>query len=60
LAIRAGMVTRWQRAYEAVESGITSPAEVRRVLGWSDQSPHEAARRSPGPSEAGDLPPHRR
>jgi type II secretory ATPase GspE/PulE/Tfp pilus assembly ATPase PilB-like protein len=45
LAIQAGMVTRWQRAYEAVESGVTSPAEVRRVLGWSDQAPDEAAPR---------------
>jgi len=33
LAVRAGMVTRWRRAIEAVEGGATSPAEVRRVLG---------------------------
>lgn len=38
LAVEAGMVTRWQRAYEAVRSGLTSPAEVRRVLGFSDDS----------------------
>jgi general secretion pathway protein E len=36
LAVEAGMVTRWQRAYEAVGSGVTSPAEVRRVLGFSE------------------------
>lgn len=35
LAAEAGMVTRWQRAYEAVRAGLTSPAEVRRVLGLS-------------------------
>jgi general secretion pathway protein E len=34
LAVEAGMVTRWQRACAAVEEGKTSPAEVRRVLGW--------------------------
>ncbi len=33
LAVEAGMVTRWQRAIEAVREGRTSPAEVRRVLG---------------------------
>ena len=36
LAVEAGMVTRWQRAYQAVRAGLTSPAEVRRVLGFSD------------------------
>lgn len=35
LAIEAGMVTRWQRALAAVEAGLTSPAEVRRVLGFA-------------------------
>ncbi len=35
LAIEAGMVTRWDRAYEALREGVTSPAEVRRVLGFS-------------------------
>ncbi len=34
-ALRSGMVDRWTRAIEAIESGITSPAEVRRVLGFS-------------------------
>ncbi len=33
LAVRAGMTTHLQRAVRAVESGLTSPAEVRRVLG---------------------------
>ena len=33
LAVGTGMITRWQRAVEAVESGQTSAAEVRRVLG---------------------------
>ena len=37
LAARAGMVTRWQRACRAVEAGLTSPAEVRRVLGFTGQ-----------------------
>jgi general secretion pathway protein E len=32
-AIAAGMITRWQRALHLVESGKTSAAEVRRVLG---------------------------
>jgi type II secretory ATPase GspE/PulE/Tfp pilus assembly ATPase PilB-like protein len=35
LAVKAGMITRWQRACEAVEAGRTSPSEVRRVLGFS-------------------------
>jgi type II secretory ATPase GspE/PulE/Tfp pilus assembly ATPase PilB-like protein len=33
LAVKAGMITHLQRAVQAVESGLTSPAEVRRVLG---------------------------
>jgi type II secretory ATPase GspE/PulE/Tfp pilus assembly ATPase PilB-like protein len=32
-AVAAGMVTLRQRACQAVEAGLTSPAEVRRVLG---------------------------
>jgi len=36
LAKEAGMVTRWQHACAAVDAGLTSPAEVRRVLGFSD------------------------
>jgi type II secretory ATPase GspE/PulE/Tfp pilus assembly ATPase PilB-like protein len=31
----SGMVDRWQRAVTAIEAGLTSPAEVRRVLGFS-------------------------
>jgi type II secretory ATPase GspE/PulE/Tfp pilus assembly ATPase PilB-like protein len=38
LAVQAGMVTRWQRACAAVESGATSAAEVRRVLGWGGEA----------------------
>jgi type II secretory ATPase GspE/PulE/Tfp pilus assembly ATPase PilB-like protein len=36
LAQKAGMVSRWQRALQAVEDGLTSPAEIRRVLGVSN------------------------
>lgn len=36
LAVEAGMVNRWSRATAAVEAGVTSPAEIRRVLGISD------------------------
>ncbi len=35
LAVKAGMVTRWQRACQAIDAGWTSAAEVRRVLGFS-------------------------
>jgi type II secretory ATPase GspE/PulE/Tfp pilus assembly ATPase PilB-like protein len=34
LAVEAGMVTQMQRACAAVAAGWTSPAEVRRVLGF--------------------------
>ncbi len=34
LAVQAGMKTLLHRASQAVEVGETSPAEVRRVLGW--------------------------
>jgi len=33
VAVSAGMVDRWDRACTAVEAGLTSPAEVRRILG---------------------------
>ena len=36
LAVQTGMVTLWQRACQAVEQGLTSPEEVRRVLGFVD------------------------
>jgi len=35
LAVEAGMLSRWRRACHAVNQGWTSPAEVRRVLGFS-------------------------
>ena len=38
LAVEAGMVTRWGRAYAALQQGVTSPAEVRRVLGFAGPS----------------------
>ncbi|GAG07086.1 unnamed protein product [marine sediment metagenome] len=37
LAVGAGMVSRWQRAARAVDEGMTSPAEVRRVLGFGNE-----------------------
>jgi general secretion pathway protein E len=37
LAVEAGMVTRWQRACDALRAGLTSPQEIRRVLGFSDR-----------------------
>jgi type II secretory ATPase GspE/PulE/Tfp pilus assembly ATPase PilB-like protein len=39
LAVEAGMVNLWERARRAVEGGLTSPAEVRRVLGIDDTPP---------------------
>ena len=36
LAVQTGMVTLWQRACQAAELGLTSPEEVRRVLGFVD------------------------
>jgi type II secretory ATPase GspE/PulE/Tfp pilus assembly ATPase PilB-like protein len=35
-AVQGGMRTRWHAAYQAAESGATSPHEIRRVLGFSD------------------------
>ncbi len=32
-AVALGMTDRWERACAAVEAGLTSPAEVRRILG---------------------------
>lgn len=34
LAVQSGHITLWRRACDAVEAGLTSPAEVRRVLGF--------------------------
>jgi general secretion pathway protein E len=47
VALRAGMVDRWQRACAAVAAGLTSPEEVRRVLGVG----------SPATSDRGGKPP---
>jgi len=41
-AVGAGMVGRWDRARRAVEEGLTSPAEVRRVLGFFEGPASEA------------------
>jgi type II secretory ATPase GspE/PulE/Tfp pilus assembly ATPase PilB-like protein len=38
LALAGGMISRWERAYLAVEEGLTSPAEIRRVLGLATPS----------------------
>jgi general secretion pathway protein E len=38
LAVQSGMITRWQRACRAVDAGTTSPAEVRRVLGFPESA----------------------
>ena len=35
-AVRGGMETLWRRACQAVDTGLTSPDEIRRVLGFSD------------------------
>lgn len=35
LAVQSGMKTRWTHACEAVAAGLTSPAEVRRIFGFS-------------------------
>lgn len=35
LAVQSGMRTQWDRALEAVNHGITSPVEVRRILGMT-------------------------
>ena len=37
-AVQGGMVDRHARALAAVESGWTSPAEIRRVLGFGEDS----------------------
>lgn len=34
LAVASGMISRWNRAVTALECGVTSPAEIRRVLGF--------------------------
>ncbi len=37
-ALECGMISRWERACRAVEQGLTSPGEIRRVLGVSTPS----------------------
>lgn len=49
LATAAGMITRWQRGYDAVRQGLTSPAELRRVLGFGGAATESVA----GPSAEG-------
>ena len=46
LAAGAGMVGRWDRARRAVEDGRTSPGEIRRVLGFSDDPLDSLGQRS--------------
>lgn len=36
LAIKSGMVPLWRSACNAVEAGLTTPAEIRRVLGFAE------------------------
>ncbi|MEW4569895.1 GspE/PulE family protein [Tautonia sp. JC769] len=43
----SGMIRLWDRAVAAVAAGVTSPAEVRRVLGV--QTPTGSGRPAPGP-----------
>ncbi len=33
VAVKSGMIDRWERACAAVEAGLTSPEEIRRILG---------------------------
>jgi general secretion pathway protein E len=33
VALASGMIDRWERAAAAVEAGLTSPQEIRRILG---------------------------
>jgi type II secretory ATPase GspE/PulE/Tfp pilus assembly ATPase PilB-like protein len=35
-AVEAGMVTRWDRALEVVQNGLTDPSEIRRAYGFRD------------------------
>jgi type II secretory ATPase GspE/PulE/Tfp pilus assembly ATPase PilB-like protein len=38
VAVTCGMTTVFQRACAAVEAGLTDPAEVRRVFGFTDET----------------------
>ena len=41
LAVEAGLVNQWERACRAVREGTTSPAEIRRVFGVSQENIHQ-------------------
>ncbi|CAN5915024.1 type II secretion system ATPase GspE [soil metagenome] len=43
LASKAGMISRWDRARQAIEAGRTTTEEVRRVLGFSVRKPDEGS-----------------
>ena len=47
VAVAAGMIDRWHRACTAVEAGLTSPPEIRRVLGVASRNAR-ACRRHAG------------
>jgi general secretion pathway protein E len=52
LAIQSGMISRFQYAVQAVREGRTSPAEIRRVFGFSEKRlGHDD---SPGHDASGD------
>jgi type II secretory ATPase GspE/PulE/Tfp pilus assembly ATPase PilB-like protein len=38
LALSAGLIDQWARAHTAIESGLTSASEIRRVLGFCKNS----------------------
>ncbi|HEY2155931.1 MAG TPA: GspE/PulE family protein [Isosphaeraceae bacterium] len=46
LALAAGMAGRWDRARAALSEGRTDPAEIRRVLGFSDDPIDSPGQRS--------------
>ena len=50
VAVAAGMVDRWERACAAVEAGLTSPAEIRRILGVATPPKRTAAQVAAPPS----------
>ena len=47
LAVKSGMIDRWQRACTAVEAGLTSPEEVRRLLGLGGPPVEQPRRQGP-------------
>jgi len=55
-AIAGGMKSRWQGACEAVATGRTSPAEIRRVLGFESHVQGPAPLRSAPASVARERP----